>query len=216
MGYFSAGEEGFRELMDTIANPRVLEVCRHVMRDEPLFRCSSLFMNPLKTNLDGYWHRDCQFGHPDIEDEKQVVTQADPGGKGIQIQVALTPSDDVEYVPGSHRRWDTAEEFHIRRADEGRNNRSNDMPGAIRVALQPGDAVVFNPIGLHRGRYHVDKLRRTLMLTYTRISEPHHDYFSHQPWFLEPVYLDNLSQPTQMFFRSFVNAYRDDWLRKTT
>lgn len=48
-------------------------------------------------------------------------------------------------------------------------------------------------MAIHRGRYHADRLRRTLMLTYTKSSEPYADYFSNQPWFLTPGYLDTLS-----------------------
>ena len=121
-------------------------------------------------------------------------------GDSIQLQVALVASDDVEVVPGSHLRWDTGAEFDIRRAHEGANSQSNEMPGALRVALQPGDAVAFNPYALHRGRYHTDKLRRTLMLTYTKTSRPRFDYFSDQPWFDEDGYLSGLGAESQVFF----------------
>gem|GEM_PF-3412920 len=47
--------------------------------------------------------------------------------------------------------------------------------------MEVGDAVVFNPMALHRGRYPTDKLRRTLMLTYTSESFPRSDFFSDQP-----------------------------------
>ena len=86
---------------------------------------------------------------------------------GIQLQIALVETSDVEYVPGSHRRWDTDEEYRIRLADGQANSRSNAMPGAVRVHQRPGDAVAFEALGLHRGRYHTDKRRRTFMLTYT-------------------------------------------------
>lgn len=79
------------------------------------------------------------------------------------MQIALAPSADIEVVPGSHLRWDTPEEYAIRKAAGGANNRSNAMPGAVRVALDPGDAVLFNPMAIHRGRYHANRLRRTLM-----------------------------------------------------
>lgn len=121
------------------------------------------------------------------------------------------PSDDVEVVPGSHRRWDTPAEFAIRHADEQRHNRSNEMPGARRIDLQPGDGAAFNPYGLHRGRYHTDRLRRTIMLTYWSASEPRSDYFSAQPWFLEEGYLDGLSASAVQFFERFIEQYRDDW-----
>jgi hypothetical protein len=85
------------------------------------------------------------------------------------------------------------------------------MPGALRVALQPGDAVAFNPYGLHRGRYHADKLRRTLMLTYTKKSKPRFDYFSDQPWFDEAGYLDGLGAEARIFFDAFVEEYQSQW-----
>lgn len=212
-GYFSAQQgEDRREMLRAIADPQVLSVGRAILGEEVLFRCTSLFMNPLERSLDGNWHRDSQFHCPLEEDEKRMIANAGQGGTSIQLQVALVPSDDVEVVPGSHRRWDTPAEYAIRRADEGNNNRSNAMPGALRVALQAGDAVAFNPCGLHRGRYHTDKLRRTLMLTYTKASAPCSDYFSDQPWFLSEGYLDGLDGDTQAFFGRFIEQYRADWL----
>jgi len=88
------------------------------------------------------------------------------------------------------------------------------MPGALRVALQPGDAVAFNPYGLHRGRYHADKLRRTLMLTYTKTSKPRFDYFSDQPWFDTPQHLDGLQEETRAFFEPFIAEYGEQWRHK--
>jgi hypothetical protein len=74
-----------------------------------------------------------------------------------------------------------------------------EMPASLRAALAPGDAVLFNAWGFHRGRYHVDKPRRTLMFTYTPASMPTFDYFSDQPWFLDPAHLDNLNPGTKRF-----------------
>ena len=47
------------------------------------------------------------------------------------------------------------------------------MPGAFRPLLHPGDGILFNSISIHRGRYHADKLRRTLMIDFvkTRVAE---------------------------------------------
>ena len=130
------------------------------------------------------------------------------------MQVALVPSDDVEFVPLSHLRWDTPEEYLIRRGNGGENSRSNAMPGALRVALQPGDILAFNPYGLHRGRYHADKPRRTLMLTYTRTSRPNYDYFSHQPWFLQQGYMEAFKPKTRAFLQPFVQAYQEEWRKQ--
>jgi ectoine hydroxylase-related dioxygenase (phytanoyl-CoA dioxygenase family) len=208
--YFRHNPQGLIEMLNVIADPRVLDVARQVLGDEPLFRCTSLFMNPKQHGGDGHWHRDSQFGTKSDEEEKQFLF----GGQrcdGIQLQLALVPSEDSEVVPGSHLRWDTDEEYRIRKADGGKNCRSNDMPGALRAALQPGDAVAFNSMALHRGRYHADKPRRTLMLTYTTPRNAPHDYFSNQPWFLEEGHLDGVSRRTRAFVDRFIEQFKADW-----
>ena len=67
---------------------------------------------------------------------------------------------------------------------------------------------------MHRGRYHTDKLRRTLLFTYTKASMPRFDYFSNQPWFDTPGYLDGLANNTRAFFERFVAEYREQWREK--
>ena len=88
------------------------------------------------------------------------------------------------------------------------------MPGALRVVLAAGDAVAFNPLALHRGRYHADRPRRTLMLTYTSAVYPRFDYFSDQPWFDVDGYLEGLDMHTAAFFEDFVHQYGNDWREK--
>lgn len=215
-GYFREHPEWLGDLMDAVADPTVLDTARTILGEEPLFRCTSFFFDPLEGGKDGNWHRDSQFGEPDDEKERAVIAKVGNAGTSIQMQIALAPSDDIEYVPGSHLRWDTPAEYAIRKADGGAHNRSNEMPGALRLALEPGDAALFNPYGLHRGRYHTGRLRRTLMLTYTKRSAPHADYFSRQPWFLEPGYLDGLKPATRAFFEPFVAQYRDFWMEKSS
>jgi ectoine hydroxylase-related dioxygenase (phytanoyl-CoA dioxygenase family) len=213
-GYFQTHPEWKEAIMAAIAHPQVLDVARTILGEEPLFRCTSLFFDPLEGSKDGNWHRDSQFGTPDDGKEQAILAQLSSAGDSIQMQIALAPSDDVEYVPGSHLRWDSPAEYAIRKADGGHHNRSNQMPGALSLALEPGDAALFNPYGLHRGRYHTGRLRRTLMLTYTKSSAPCADYFSNQPWFLEPGYLDGLHPQTSAFFAPFVAQYQAFWVEK--
>lgn len=208
--YFAGDPDGQREMLAAIADPKVLALCRELFAAEPLFRCTSLFMNPTTQQMDGNWHRDSQFLFPDETLEREKLVEAGGVGDHIQLQIALVPSDDIEYVPGSHRRWDTPEEYAVRRADNGANNRSA-LSGAVRIALEPGDAVGFNAYGLHRGRYHADRLRRTFMLTFTDSRAPVSDYFSHQPWFQTPGYLEGLDAREHGFFEAFVAAYAKDW-----
>ncbi|MCX6043584.1 MAG: phytanoyl-CoA dioxygenase family protein [Chloroflexi bacterium] len=213
-GYFTEQRAGLSDILDAVADPQVLDIARNILGDEPLFRCTSFFFNPLADGRDGNWHRDSQFSAANDEEEKATIAKLIRSGTSIQMQIPLVPSADIEYVPNSHIRWDTPEEYAIRRADGGKNNRSNAMPGALRLALEPGDAALFNPYGIHRGRYHTTPLRRTLMLTYTKSSETHSDYFSNQPWFLEPGYLDGLKPETRAFLDRFVDQYTPFWQEK--
>ncbi len=209
--YFAQHPEWFAPLMDAAADERVRDVARAVFGEEPMFRCTSLFFNPSGIELDGNWHRDSQFGTPDDDAERNVIAKAGADGAGMQLQIALLPSDDIEVVPRSHLRWDSPEEYAIRKADGGVRNRAKNMPGAVRVRQASGDAVLFNAMAIHRGRYYASVPRRTLMLTYTRASQPHFDYFSNQPWFLDAGYLSALSAQTRAFFEPFVAQYREKW-----
>jgi ectoine hydroxylase-related dioxygenase (phytanoyl-CoA dioxygenase family) len=211
--YFAGGAPGLGDVLELAAHPKLIDLARTLLDEEPMFRCTSYFMNPMETSLDGDWHRDSQYVASDEEAERRLVLGGGETGGGVQIQVALVPSDDVEIVAGSHLRYDTPAEYAIRRADDGKNNRSNAMPGATRVALAAGDAAAFNSMAVHRGRYHKDKLRRTVMLTYTKTSQPTRDYFSDQPWFLSPAYRARIPPAAELFFVRFIATYTDFWRR---
>ena len=210
-GYSRQDSLALSQMLSACADRRILGVASALLSSTPLFRCTSLFFNPLANSRDGGWHRDSQFHRLDEQEEKQMILAGGDVGRSIQLQIALVPSDDIEVVPGSHLRWDTDAEYAIRRAEAGSNSTSGDMPDAMRVTLEPGDAVAFNPLGLHRGRYHTDRPRRTLMLTYTCSHHPRFDYFSNQPWFDESGYLDGLQPAVQEFFEKFVDQYGPEW-----
>ena len=208
-GYFRDHPDDFVTLMNLIADERILAFARELLDGEPVFRATTLWFEPRTAHEDGSWHRDVQFMNPDEAQQQSIIAaRSKPGG--IQLQIALAETADNEYVPGSHLRWDTEEEYRIRLADEQVNSRANDMPGAIRIHQRPGDALAFEALGLHRGRYHTDKRRRTLMLTYTSDRERIFDYFSDQPWILSSPLVTRLPAPTRAFFQRFIDIYGDD------
>jgi hypothetical protein len=211
-GYFADRPAWRDEVLDAGSTAEVRDLARRVFAEEPLFRALGFWFNPPTGRRDGSWHRDSQFLQPDEASElASIRAQAGGPGDALQFQIALVANDDLELVPGSHLRWDTAEEYAIRRADGGIHSLSNAMPGALRIALAAGDGVIFNPMGLHRGRYHADKPRRTFMCTYTRTSAPMRDGFSRQPWFLEPGYLAGLAEDPRAFYRRFAAVYGPWW-----
>ena len=204
------------EILKAAASTSVLETASVIFDGPARFHCTSLFFNPIENSRDGNWHRDSQFRSDTDQEEQRHLNERAHAATGVQLQVALIENDDVEFVPASHLRWDTPEEYHIRKADEQANNRSNNMPGAIRIALKPGDAVAFNPLGIHRGRYYIDIPRLTLMLTYRAAQSPKvFDYFSDQPWFLSDGYLTGLSAKVRTFYKTYIDTYREDWLTNT-
>jgi hypothetical protein len=200
----------WKTIMETIADPRCLGPVEQIFEGESLFRCTQLFFNPRYQSSDGEWHRDIQFI---VGDEEQVKARIgnDNAMQAVQLQIALVDNDDIEYVPFSANRYDSPEEFYFRCADNRSHAREAGMPNAMRIAQRAGDAVIFNPNGLHRGRYYVENPRNTLMLTYTPRTQIMNDFFSHQPWMAQAGYLNGLSRRAQAYFTEFVETYSPFW-----
>lgn len=210
-GYHVEHPDDLAFLLDALGAPRVTESLHTAMREEFLFGIASLYFNPQGHSQDGFWHKD------KIGDEAGVAKVPETGA-GLQMQIALVPTDDLELVPGSHLRDYTPEEHAICVADGGKHNRSNDMPGAVRLHLEPGDAALFTQLCIHRGRYHTDKLRRTLMLSVKKRAAAEHtvrqrglDQYSDQPWFLAPGYLDGVGDEARAFYQEFIDFYAPRW-----
>ena len=90
-------------------------------------------------------------------------------------------------------------------------------------ADEPGDAVLFTQLCIHRGRYHTDKLRRSLMISVKKraaaeftMRERGLNYASDQPWFLLPGYFDGVSEDARAFFQEFVDFYAPHWRARLT
>ena len=128
-------------LLDSVAEPRLIEAVEAALGEELLFSATSLYFNPRGVSEDGFWHKDSLGEWPDPRDKQT--------GIGVSVQVALVPSEDFELVPGSHARDYTAAERHICVDDDRAHTRSNEMPNAAKMELSPGDAVLFNALTVH-------------------------------------------------------------------
>jgi ectoine hydroxylase-related dioxygenase (phytanoyl-CoA dioxygenase family) len=203
-------------LLDAVGAPQVAKAIGEALDEDYFFQMTSLYFNPTGDSQDGFWHKD------KIGAEANVALVPETGA-GLQLQIALVPTDDLELVPGSHFRDYTPEEHAICVADGERNNRSNEMPGGVRVELQPGDAALFTQLCIHRGRYHTDKLRRTLMVSVKKrvtaeysLRQRGLDPYSDQPWFLLPDYLRGVSPESRAFFQDFIDYYAPHWRARFT
>lgn len=213
-GYHRGRPEELAAVLDAAAAPAVLEAVDRALGEPHLFTSTSLYFNPAGEPLDGFWHKDA-IG-PEADDPRDRVT-----GSGLQAQIALVPSEDLEVVPGSHLRGFTDAERRICVDDGGANRRSNDMPGAVRIALRPGDGVLFNQIVIHRGRYHRAPPRRTFMVSFRKrrvtaatLERRGLDQYSDQPWFLAPDYLRGAAPATRRYFADYTAFYAARWRSK--
>jgi ectoine hydroxylase-related dioxygenase (phytanoyl-CoA dioxygenase family) len=201
-------------LLNAMAAPQVVATISEALDEEYVFGLASLYFNPSGHSEDGFWHKD-KIG-AEAEVSKNPAT-----GAGLQFQIALAPSDDLELVPGSHLRDYTPAEHAICVADGEIHNRSNDMPGATRIVMEPGDAVLFTQLCIHRGRYYTDKPRLTLMVSVKKKAAVEHtlrqrglDYASDQPWFLRPDYLSGVEPEARAFYQQFIDSYEAHWRAK--
>jgi hypothetical protein len=205
--------EDTKLLLELGADPRCLGPVEQIFEGPSVFRATTYWVNPRYVSEEGNWHRDTQFGRTD-EQEKEYIQglKEDNLLRGVQFQIALVDNSDLEYVPYSVSRYDSPEEYQIRLADNRSNSRCVDgMPNALRFHLQAGDAVAFNQVGLHRGRYHVDKQRRTLMLTYNPVNNPIFDKIGYQPYFLNDGYLDSLSPRAATYYKEYISVFKEHW-----
>ena len=207
-------------LLDTIADVRVLNLLQQIFGSEPLFNQNTMYYDPPEQARQSSWHRDSQFFCDDGDDatlKKLIAAEAAPP-RELHMHIPLLPTAHTQLVPGSHDRWDTPEEHHIRTQNSG----SDDMPNALTVKLSPGDLAFFHVNALHRGLYPVGQTRRTISVTYSHPQNPRpadaalmkkwQGYVaSYQPWSAAPDYLAGTAPTTRAFFNRFVQTYQSSW-----
>lgn len=128
------------------------------------FLNTQLFFNPADAARKPYWHRDVQYLGVDEAKQQDILL------KDTVLHFRIPFSDDpgLEFVPGSHRRWDSPLEHAVRLESDGHRN-SEDLPDAVRIPHSPGDLLVFSAHLIHRGCYGLD--RQSFDIIYTDFPE---------------------------------------------
>jgi phytanoyl-CoA dioxygenase PhyH len=201
--YFHSREADLLRLLEFIADQRIVALLTHLAGELPLFHNTQYFYNPVTTSWDGDWHRDTQFLAPEVALEQERMNQH----TGVHFRVAFVADSQLEYVPGSERRWDLPDELEIRKASQP--NRSP-MPGRRKIALGAGDACLFHAWGIHRGTYRTNVPRRTLDIIYGWSGAC--NYCPPPPMcFTDQDLLARLSPSARSFFEYFIKSYRSYW-----
>lgn len=189
------------EILEFVADGRVLDLISAITGGVPLFHNTQYFMEQQGADWDGEWHRDTQFLAPDGEAERQHMAE----GTGVHFRIALADDPWLRIVPGSHRRWDTAQEWAIRR------ERGEGAPeGAVVVPLKAGDALLFHAWSIHQGLYRRTPKRRTFDAIYMtrgtgeRALPP-------QACMPTAARMASLPRQARAFYERFAHTYRRAW-----
>lgn len=196
------------QIAEFVASPAVLALVERAAGGPVLLHNTQYFMEPHTRSWDGDWHRDTQFlAHTDDIEWARIRAST-----GVHFRVALVDDPWFEIVPGSQARWDTAEEYAVRRSSDAATRRGP-MPGGLAVPLRAGDALLFHAWAIHRGRYSARQPRRTLDIIYG-IGGPNGWGVPSPGSFREPAVMDALSPGARVFYDRFVAAYRPFWNRR--
>lgn len=146
------------KLFNFISSKKLMTVIEALIPSKPAFMNTQLFFNPVNPKLKDFWHRDCQYDH-DIEAQKKVIHET----QVVHLRVPLFDELGVELVPGTHKRWDTEEEFNVRQEEKGRLS-SEHLTTGKKIKLTAGDLLVFSADMIHRGLYGLDRLALDILV----------------------------------------------------
>lgn len=189
------------EVLEFVADRSVLDLIEAITDGTPLFHNTQYFMEQRGADWDGEWHRDTQFLAPDAETEKRHIAE----GTGVHFRVALVDDPWLRIVPESHRRWDTAREWAIRRERE-----QGSPDGAVSVPLKAGDAMLFHAWSIHQGLYRRSPARRTFDVIYMTRGTGERA-LTRKECMPSPVRMAALPRAARAFYDRFARTYRRAW-----
>jgi len=146
------------KLFNFISSKKVMTVVDAVIKMKPAFMNTQLFFNPINPELKDFWHRDCQYDH-DVDVQKIVIHET----QVLHLRVPLFDELGMELVPGTHKRWDSEEEFNVRQEEKGRMSNESLSTGK-QIKLAAGDLLVFSADMIHRGLYGMDRLALDILV----------------------------------------------------
>lgn len=147
-----------------IASEKLRRIAAKLCPRGVYFLNTQLFFNPADVNRKPYWHRDVQYLGVDEAKQQDIILK----DTVLHFRIPLSDDPGLDFVPGSHRRWDSALERVVRLEKDGHKN-SEDLPEMVRIAHRLGDLLVFSAHLIHRGSYGLD--RRSFDVIYTDFPE---------------------------------------------
>jgi ectoine hydroxylase-related dioxygenase (phytanoyl-CoA dioxygenase family) len=185
-------------------HPKVLATVEQLIGPDLIVNNASILASNPGVSYNLGWHRDViQIPEAEIEDR---LFSKDRFHNSVQINLPLVQEDALEIVPGSHNRPNTVEEDQAFAGTKHYAPLDAEMPGAMRVSLKAGQAVLYNNNLIHRGYCMDSKVpRRTLHMGYHSASKPPtwHFYLL-DAQLLTPDYLERLSPTMRQMMEEYL------------
>lgn len=161
---YMADPEARRETFRLIASEKLIQIARPLCPRGIYYLNTQLFFNPVEAARKPYWHRDVQYLGVDETAQQQIIKN----DVVLHFRIPFSADPGLEFIPGSHRRWDSLLERMVRLEKDGHKN-SEDLPEMVRIGHDPGDLLVFSAHLIHRGSYGL--ARQSLDILYTDFPE---------------------------------------------
>jgi ectoine hydroxylase-related dioxygenase (phytanoyl-CoA dioxygenase family) len=146
------------KLFNFISSKKMMNIVDSVIPTKAAFMNTQLFFDPFNTAQENFWHRDCQYDH-EVDVQKIVIHET----QVVHLRVPLFDELGMELVPGTHKRWDNAEEYDVRQEENGRLS-SESLSTGKKIKLAAGDMLVFSADMIHRGLYGLDRLALDILV----------------------------------------------------
>ncbi|HMU67450.1 MAG TPA: phytanoyl-CoA dioxygenase family protein [Cellvibrionaceae bacterium] len=147
-----------QELFTFLASHRFMVEVEKVVGDSACFMNTQLFFDPHNTAQNNYWHRDSQY-HLNLREQQESLR----GPQVVHFRIPLVDERGIELVPGSHKRWDTAEELDVR-LERNHRQRHDSLSSGAAIALKAGDLCVFSAAMIHRGLYGLNRFALDILM----------------------------------------------------
>lgn len=145
-------KEQRQRLFDFIGSTKLMNIVNQLIPQQPCFINTQLFFNPVNKEQNNYWHRDPQY-HLSLVQQQAALAALDI----FHFRLPLVNEPGIELIPGTHKRWDSAEELKVRLEQDGHKNNQPLSQGKV-IKLFAGDLLVFSANMIHRGLYGMNRL----------------------------------------------------------
>ncbi len=140
-------------LLRFVGSQRIAQLLTSLFSQPLAFMNTQLFFNPVNPAQTNYWHRDIQYTSMSEQQQREALGSSNV----VHVRAAFMDEPGLELVPGTHLRWDTAEEAAVRLEHNGYTCHEALSTGYT-VPMQRGDVLVFSANMIHRGLYGMDRL----------------------------------------------------------